>query len=193
MSRSASDDNIVIQASATIGSAPTSTTYSITALPTFLDSTALGYHFVECSNVVQVGDWLQLSIIKTNGFQATFAVTNGVSGQLIENFLQPLMDQINDDPDFQSADGVNANDMISATNGFPQDASVHANSPGWPAAQISTVFSGSPDLVAFPPGTYSLTDNVRDCSTLGPQPKLRLNSFSAPFSLDTTKFCRRIP
>ncbi|HEY3857681.1 MAG TPA: TIGR03790 family protein [Verrucomicrobiae bacterium] len=180
--------DISVQAGASIGSAAALTTYAATAMPTFLDSTALGYHFVECTNGVEVGDWLQLTIIKTNGFLETFAVTNEVFGQLIYNFLQPLMDQINGDPDFQSADGVTAADFLSATNDFTGFI-IYANTPGWPAAQIETAFSGSPDLSAFPPGMYPLTDNVLD---LQPRAQIYLscgsNSFSTPFTLDTTKF-----
>ncbi|HEX3988559.1 MAG TPA: TIGR03790 family protein [Verrucomicrobiae bacterium] len=180
--------SIAVQTGTLIGSAPALTTYAAAALPTFLDSTAYGYHFVECSNLVQVGDWLQLSIIKTNGFQATFAVTNAVYGQSITMFLQSLMDEINGDPDLQTADGVTAADMLSGTNGY-EGFIIYAGSPGWPAAQIQTVFSGSADLAVIPPGTNSLIDNVRD---LQPRSQIYLscgaNSFSAPFSLDTTKF-----
>jgi hypothetical protein len=67
---------ITVQAGAAIGPAPALTTFATAAQPAFLDSTAYGYHLVQASNNPAVGDWLQITFIKTNGAQVTVAVTN---------------------------------------------------------------------------------------------------------------------
>ncbi len=58
---------IAVQAGATIGSAAALTSFATAAQPTFLDSTAYGYHVVQAGNNPAVGDWLQMTFIKTNG------------------------------------------------------------------------------------------------------------------------------
>ncbi len=181
--------NVAVRAETSIGSAPTLTTFAAAALPTFLDSTAYGEHIVQASNNLGVGDWLQLTIIKTNGQQVMVGVTNEGAGESITDFLQLLMDQINGNPVLQTADGVTASDLLPGTTNGTEIFLIYAASPGLPAAQIQTIFTGSPDLGAFPLGTNSLTDNVRD---LQPRAQIYLscgaNSFLTAYSLDTTKF-----
>ncbi len=98
------------------------------------------------------------------------------------------MDQINANPALQTADGANASDLLDQNNGF-YGFLVNAASPGWPAAQIQTVFTGSTNLDAMPAGTNTLDDNVRD---LQPRAHVYLSSGAASlplqFTLDTTRF-----
>ncbi len=68
--------HILVEAGAAIGSASALSSFAMPAEPTFLDSTAYGYHVVEASNNPAVGDWLQMTFIKTNGTQITVAATN---------------------------------------------------------------------------------------------------------------------
>jgi uncharacterized protein (TIGR03790 family) len=180
--------DISLQAGAAIGSASALTSFVTAAQPTFLDSTAYGYHLVQAVNNPNVGDWLQLVFIKTNGSQVTVAVTNTQTNASITDLLQALMNQINANPALQTADGANASDLLQQNNGF-YGFFINAASPGWPAAQIQTVLTGSTNLDAFPAGTNALDDNVSD---LQPRAHVYLSSGAASlpvqFTLDTTQF-----
>lgn len=177
-----------VQARTEIGSAPALTTFAAAALPSFLDSTAHGYHFVQTSTNLMVGDWLQLTVIKTNGTQVTVGATNTTAGESITTFLQGLMTQINTNSILQAADGVTASDILSITNGT-EGFLVNAASLGWPAAQIQTLFTGSTNLDPIPNGTNALVDNVRD---LQPRAQIYLScgagTLPVHFVLDTTEF-----
>jgi uncharacterized protein (TIGR03790 family) len=179
---------ISVQAGAAIGSAPALTSFVTAAQPTFLDSTAYGYHVVQAGNNPGVGDWLQMTFIKTNGAQVTVAVTNSQTNGSISLLLQALMNQINTNAALQSADGANASDLLEQNNGF-YSFLVNAASPGWPAAQIQTVFTGSTNLDATPAGTNALDDNASD---LQPRAHIYLNSGAASLpvqlTMDTTRF-----
>ena len=175
---------ITVQAGAAIGSAGGLTSFATAAQPTFLDSTAYGYHVVQAANNANTGDWLQMTFIKTNGAQVTVAVTNTQSGPL----LPALMSQINGNPDLQSADGANASDLLDEGNGF-SEFFVNTASAGWPAAQIQTVFTGSSDQEAMPGGTNMLDDNAND---LEPRAHIYLSAgaelLPVQFTIDTTRF-----
>jgi uncharacterized protein (TIGR03790 family) len=179
---------ISVQAGAAVGSASGLTSVVTASQPTFLDSTAYGYHFVEAVNNPGVGDWLQMTFIETNGLEVTVAATNTQSGASINSLLQALMDQINANPALKTAEGANASDLVNQGNGF-YGFLVNAGSPGWPAAQIQTVFTGSTNLDATPAGTNALDDNVSD---LQPRAHVYLSSGAASlpvqFTLDTTAF-----
>jgi uncharacterized protein (TIGR03790 family) len=181
---------ISVQAGATIGSASALTSFATAAQPTFLDSTAYGYHVVQVgNNYPGVGDWLQMTFIETNGAQITVAATNAEPGADITSLLQALMNQINANPALQTADGANASDLVlDPTNGVYKFL-VNAASPGWPAAQIQTVLTGSTNLDATPLGTNALDDNAND---LQPRAHVYLSSGAASlpvqFTMDTTRF-----
>lgn len=179
---------ISVEAGSTIGSAAALTSFATAAQPTFLDSTAYGYHFVQAGNSPNVGDWLEMTFIETNGMEVTVAATNMTSGASIESLLQALMDEINTNALLQIPEGANASDLLYQGGPF-YGFLVNANSPGWPAAQIQTIFTGSADLDATPPGTYTTDDNFPD---LQPRAHVYLSSGATslplPFTLDTTKF-----
>jgi hypothetical protein len=179
---------IPLQAGSTVGTANALTSFATTPRQTFLDSTAYGYHVVQAGNAPAVGDWLQLTIIKTNGTQVAVAVTNTQSGSSIASLLQALMNQINANAALQTADGVNATDLLEQSNGF-YSITVNAGLPGWPAAQIETIYTGATNLDPMPAGTNTLTDNIMD---LQPRAHVYLSSgaLSLPvqFTLDTTRF-----
>jgi uncharacterized protein (TIGR03790 family) len=179
---------ISAQAAAALGSSSNLTAFAASTMPTFLDSTAYGYHFVQAGNNPNVGDWLQLTFTKTNSTQVTVSATNATSGASITTLLQSLMDNINGNTALQSPDGANASDLLNQGNGF-YGFLINANSPGWPAAQIQTILTGSTNLDPMPGGTYTLEDNIRD---LQPRAHINLSSGTASlpvqFTLDTTKF-----
>ena len=179
---------IALLAGAAIGSAPAIASFATQTQPAFLDSTAYGYHLVQASNNPSTNDWLQITFIKTNGIPVTVAVTNAQPGADISTLLQALEDDINNTAALQSADGANASDLLPwglNSYGFL----INANSPGWPAAQIQTIFTGSADLGIAPAGTNALVDNAPD---LQPRAHVYLSSGAASlpvnFTLDTTRF-----
>ena len=179
---------IALLVGATIGSAPALASFATQTQPTFLDSTAYGYHLVQASNNPGVGDWLQITFIKTNGTPVTVAVTNNLLGLTIQELFQFLLTQVNATPALQTANGVNASDLLQwGVNSY--GFLINANSPGWPAAQIQTVLTGSPDLGTTPAGTNTLDDNAPD---LQPRAQVYLSSGAAllpvNFTLDTTRF-----
>jgi uncharacterized protein (TIGR03790 family) len=179
---------ISVQASSAIGLAPALTSFATPSQPTFLDSTAYGYHLVQAVNNPNVGDWLQLTFIETNGAQVTVAATNTQSGASITDLLQALMNQINANAALQTASGANASDLLEWGEGS-YGFLVNVGSPGWKAAQLQTVFTGSADLGITPAGTNALDDNVLD---LQPRVHVYLSSGAASlpvqFTMDTTGF-----
>ncbi|MGO8697713.1 MAG: TIGR03790 family protein [Limisphaerales bacterium] len=178
---------ISLQTKAAAGAAPALATFANQIMPAFLDSTAYGYHFVQTGTNVNAGDWLQLTFIKTNGAPVTVAATNAQAGASIASFLQALMNQINADPDLQTADGATASDLFDlGTNyGFL----IYAASPGWQAAQIQTSFTGSTNLAPAPAGFHTLEDNLPD---LQPRAHVYLSSGAASlpvrFTLNTAQY-----
>jgi hypothetical protein len=181
-------NQISVRAGAAKGASGILTSFATAAEPTFLDSTAYGFHLVQASNDPVVGDWLQLVIIKTNGTQVTLAVTNTETGQSITSFLQTLFNQLNGTNVLQGTDGVNASDLLE-WNEDSYGFLVNANSPGWPAAQIQAILFGSPDLGITQSTANVLEDNVND---LQPRAHVYLGCgatlLPVNFTLDTTKF-----
>jgi uncharacterized protein (TIGR03790 family) len=179
---------ISVQAGAAIGTASALTSFATAAMPTFLDSTAYGFHLVQAGNSPNVGDWLQMTFIETNGIEITVAATNYENGASISSLLQALMDEINTNAALQTAQGANASDLLEWSEGY-YGFLVNAGSPGWQAAQIQTIFTGSFDLDPIPAGTYTLEDNILD---LQPRAHIYLSSgatsLPVQFNLDTTGF-----
>ena len=166
---------IPLQAGAAIGSAAALTSFATSAQPAFLDSTAYGYHLVQAANNPIVGDWLQMTFTKTNGAQVTVAVTNTQSGASIVHF-PPGPDASNQcqsrPPNRRRRERFGPARMDYGSYGFL----VNAASPGWPASQIQTVFTGSADLGVTPAATAALDDNAGD---LQPRAHVYLSSGAA--------------
>ena len=182
--------NLTVSAGSTAGAAPNLTTYLTAARPVFLDTVAVGYQVVTITNQPLIGDWLQFTVIKTNGDIITIGVTNIIPGTSIGTLAQNLVNQINTNPVLQTADGLFASDFF---DDDPYGAAevqfvLYARTPGWPASQILTMLNTSTNLQATPIGTNPLADNVSD---LRPRNHLYLSSgmISLPvnFMLDTTQ------
>ncbi len=183
--------NVTLSASAAIGSAAQLTTMVTATRPTFLDTAATGYVGVLASNTPAVGDWLQLAFTMTNGTPVTVSITNTTPDTTIATLVQDLLNLVNATPALQSADGVLASDFFDNTPYGVVAAQfvLYARSPGWLASQIQVTFTSSTNLLALPPGTNALQDNLTD---LRPRNHLYLSS-GAPvlpvsFVLDTTQF-----
>jgi uncharacterized protein (TIGR03790 family) len=181
--------NVTLNAGAAIGSAPVLTTELAAALPAFLDSIATGYQVVTISNAPAIGDWIQVTFIKTNATLVTLGVTNTAPGSTIEVMMQNLMNLMNTNAALETADGVMVSDYGDTEPDFPgAQFFVYARTAGWRAAQILSMWTTSTNLAGAPPGTNPLTDNVSD---LRPRNHLYVssgtNSLTVNFPLDTTQ------
>jgi uncharacterized protein (TIGR03790 family) len=165
----------------------TPTTFLTPARTNFLESVAHGCGYLFVSNAPAVGDWLRLTVKKTNATTVVVSVTNTVAGASAYDFLVKLLLQVNATSSLQAADGV----FATPANGFdtPPAANmfVVAQSPGWPASKIQVALAASANLVVMPTTTNYLQDNLTD---LQPRNFLYVASgaTSVPvnFSFDTT-------
>jgi len=182
--------NITVNTSSAGGSATVLTTFINPARPAFLDTVAIGYQVVTVFNAPAVGDWIQVSIMKTNGTIITLGVTNSVPGTTIGTLAQNLFNTINASPALQQPDGVLAADFFDLDPYGDASAQfiLYARTSGWPAAQALITWTTSTNLQATPEGMNPLADNVND---LRPRNHLYIssgaNSLAVNFSLDTTQ------
>jgi hypothetical protein len=136
-----------------------------------------------------VGDWIQCSIIKTNGTLVTVGVTNFSAGTTVGTLVQRLVNQINSTASLESADGVLAADFFDS-DPYVQEAqfNLYARAPGWPASQLLATVDTATNLQATPTGTHPLADNVSD---LRPRNHVYVtagtNALSVDFPFDTTR------
>jgi uncharacterized protein (TIGR03790 family) len=177
--------NITVSTGATIGSAPSLTTHLTAARPAFLDTVATGYQVVNVFdlNPLVIGDWISITLIKTNGTVISLAVTNTVSGTSTGTLSQNLVNLINATPALQTADGATAADFFDFTPyGDPVvQFIVYANTPGWRASQVLATLSCSTNLQTLPAGTNPLADNVND---LRPKNHLYVSSGSTSLTVN---------
>jgi uncharacterized protein (TIGR03790 family) len=156
--------NVTVSATNTVGSAGSLTTFVEAARPECLDTMATGYLVATFYNAPEVGDWLAVTFLKTNGTAVTLAVTNTVAGATIGALAQNLMGLINSTSALQSADGVEVADYFD-DDPYGEAAAqffVYANSAGWPAAQILATWTSSTNLQVTPSDMNPLADNVSD-------------------------------
>ena len=178
--------NVTVSSGAAIGSGPLLTAGVDAARPAFLDTRATGYQVVTISSEPEVGDWLEVTVMKTNGTSITLGVTNTAAGTTIATLAQNLVNLINANPALQSPDGLFVSDFY---NSDPLiQFSVYARTPGWPASQILATWTTSANLQATPIGTSPLADNVSD---LRPRNHLYVtageDSLAVNFAWDTTQ------
>ena len=182
--------NVTLSVSSAMGAASRLTAQLTAARPAFLDTIATGYQLVTIANPPIVGDWLQITFMKTNGDTLTLGVTNTTPGTTVGTLAQNLVGLINATPSLQSTDGVLAGDLFdSDPYGSPEvQFFLYARVPGWPASQILAALTTSTNLQSAPTGPNPLADNVGD---LRPKNHLYvgsgLNSLPVNFAFDTTQ------
>jgi len=178
--------NVTVSASAAPGSAATQTTLLTAARPGFLDTVATGYHYLLVQNNPNVGDWMQVTFIKTNGTVVTLGVTNTTAGESLGTLTQNLINLINTTPSLETPDGLQVEDYIN--DGSLVQFFLYPRTPGCAAAQILATLDTSTNLVQGQPGTFPLADNLGD---LIPRNHLYLvaglNTLTVNFTLDTTR------
>ncbi len=167
--------NVMASAGSAIGTAPNLTTRLNAARPVFLDTVATGYQVVTIVNQPLIGDWLQFTVIKTNSDTITIGVTNSTPGSTIGMLAQSLVNLINNNPAWQTADGLFASDFFDDDpyGGAEVQFFLYARTPGWRASQILATLNTSTNLQATPAGTNPLADNV---ANLRPRNHLYLSS-----------------
>jgi len=175
-----SGSQVPVTAGSSAGSATALTTFVAASRADFLDSVVFPCCNLVPTNVAEAGDWLQLTVIKTNGATVTASTTNSPPmGQ--GPFLQSLMDQVNSNADLQMPDGVVAQDLT--VNGF----TLQARTSGLSSSPIQVILTGPPSLLPGSPISLRLDANLADV-----QPRNHLyvtaglTNLALSFALDTT-------
>lgn len=158
----ASEPEMVLSASAGQGMAETLTTTLSAARPGFLPSPAMGVREFEITNAPAVGDWVGLSVVKTNGSLVFLAVTNLDAQATAETFARSLTNRINSHPDLQLPDGLRAVGLNVPYGSTRAVFELYANRAGRPAAAIRAAFQTGGSVTLLPAGTNDLTLNLND-------------------------------
>jgi hypothetical protein len=174
-------------ASSAVGAAPSLTTYLAASGGTFLDSQAQPMLGVNFHGLLQAGETLQFTVIKTNGSVVSLTVTNQSNSGTLAALALQLFNLINSTPALESGDGVFADDL---TTNLSLEASfnIYARGLGLAASGILVQLIGSGFLAASPPTPTALNQNLPD---LQPRSHLYVTA-GAPalgmnLALDTTR------
>jgi uncharacterized protein (TIGR03790 family) len=157
---------VTVSVSNSVGSAAGLTSCLNASAGAFLDTLAYGVRgYTNSGSAPAVGDYLQLTVTKTNGAVVSVAVTNTTGGISLADFTQGLLNMVNTNADLEGSDGVAAEDFIGSNplTGQPNPQfNLRARSIGWDAAQVQAAFSSSPRFSIQPAGTLALTQNLPD-------------------------------
>src|SRR5439155_27336150 len=113
------------------------------------DTTAYGRRGFTVTGVPVAGNWLQVTVTKTNGSAISLGATNN-SGWTLTQLAQALLDKINTNtsPSLQGLDGLTGEDLVlTGVDGLGNPARVEFNlrarGAGWDAAQIQADLNAS--------------------------------------------------
>jgi uncharacterized protein (TIGR03790 family) len=157
---------VTVSVSNSVGAASALTSFLTVSAGTFLDTIACGIRgYTNSGSAPQIGDYLQLTITKTNGAVVSVAITNTSSGTTLADLAQGLVNVVNTNADLQGSDGVVAEDFIPfnlfTSQPNPQ-FNLRARSAGWDAAQLQANLAGSSKFTIQPPGTQRFEQNQPD-------------------------------
>ena len=162
---------------------------------TFLDSPALGSRSFTVTNIPQVGSFLEMDVVKTNGQAVVVSLTNNTSGATISQFASAFFNAVNTNPNLQGGDGVSVENVVMhedfafafGADDHSGDFDVRPRSAGWPASQVRVRVTGSPNFAVTPSTTNRLDVNVSD---LYPRDHLYMTAgqtnLALTFGLNTT-------
>jgi len=157
---------VSVSVSNSVGSAAGLTTFLSASRPSFLDTLALGSRSYSVTNIPQVGSFLELDVIKTNGQTVVVSLTNNTSGATIAQFAPAFFDAINTNPNLLGGDGVSVENVLMHEvfdlNDHSGDFDIRPRSPGWPASQVKVRVRGGPSLTVTPSTTNTLDANLTD-------------------------------
>ena len=171
------------------GTAPRLTTFLTASRTNFLDTIAFGRREFDVAGQLVLGDYLNLTVTRTNGLVATVSITNQPPAETNFNiFLGSLITAINAEPTLQQADGLVAEDLVTGTTGGGDPIAqfnLRARSPGIKESQIQAILEGS--FTITPTNTAGLDENLNDL-----QPRNHIyvtagvTNLLLTFGLDTT-------
>jgi uncharacterized protein (TIGR03790 family) len=161
---------VSLSVSNSAGSAAALTTYLSTSRPNFLDSPARGSRSYSVTNIPQVGSFLELDVIKTNGQTVVVSLTNNTAGATIAQFAHAFFNSINTAPNLMGADGVSVENVVMhedfsfafGSDDHSGDFDIRPRSPGWPASQVKARMRAGLNLAVTPSTTNTLDVNVTD-------------------------------
>ncbi len=174
-----------------VGSASVLATFLAANTGSFLDTIAYGVRgYTNIGGAPAIGEYLQLTVTKTNGTVVTLGITNNAGGNTLPALTQGLVNMINTNAGLQGSDGVVAEDFMSYDPWTGQQYprfNLRARSIGWDAAQLQANFSSSPSFTVQPSGAQRLDQNLPD---LQPRNHLYLTAgltnLPLTFALNTT-------
>jgi len=161
---------VSITISNSVGSAAALTTWLSDNRSTFLDSPARGSRSYSVTNIPQVGSFLEMDVIKTNGQTIVVSLTNNTSGATLSQFASAFFSAVNANPNLQGADGVSVENAVMhedysfvfGTDDHSGDFDIRPRSPGWRASQVKVRVRGSSNLTVSPSTTNTLDVNLTD-------------------------------
>jgi uncharacterized protein (TIGR03790 family) len=166
LDRTTTGSQVTISVSNSVGAASGLTSFLAVSAGTFLDTIAYGIRgYTNSGSAPQIGDYLQLTITKTNGAVVSVAITNTSSGTTLADFTQGLVNMVNTNAALQGDDGVVVEDFIGLnplTGLLNPQFNLRARSEGWDAAQLQANLVGSSKFAIQPPGTQRLDQNLPD-------------------------------
>ena len=173
-------------ANASLGTASSLTSWLSPARSMFLNSRAVGVKSCFLSGSLQVGSWLKLDVVKTNGVLVSLAVTNQSASATPFDLATQFVGVINATPSLQGSDGLTAEDL---SRGLFNSAwfNLLARGPGFSAALLSLTFTGSSGLAFTPSGQANLNDNLSDLQARNHvYVRAGVSNLGLSFPLDTT-------
>jgi uncharacterized protein (TIGR03790 family) len=170
--RSKSGGQLSVAATTGIGLGTSLTSYLGASRTNFLDTIAFGMRYflfnTADTNQPPLGAWLAVTITKTNGTIVSLATTNTSGTATVPQLLSTVLSMVNTNSQLTGADGCVGEDFVDYASLFG-DPTLHyaefnlrARSSGWPAAQLTAVFTSAPSITVTPTGVQTLEDYVGD-------------------------------
>jgi hypothetical protein len=142
--------------SSAVGTAGSLSTFITASRNTFLDSPIRALLHCNVSGTVNVGTWLQISVVKASGARVNIGVTNQSVSGTPYSLASDLVNAINAAQLLQGPDGVSADNP--STGGFDVDA----RAAGIAGTAVKARLAGSSGLSLFPSNDTSLSGNPPD-------------------------------
>jgi len=174
-------NSVTVTVSNALGTATQLTTRLSASRTNFLDTIAAGRREFLIAGALVVGDYLSLTVTKTNGFGVTVSVTNQSPTATFTDFVQSLLTAVNTAPLLQTPDGLVAEDLVVGTVGVDPVAefNLRARTPGLQGSQLQAQLTGSFSI--SPAATVRLDENLSDL-----QPRNHLYITAGSTHLDFT-------
>ena len=192
-----SGTQVAISSSSAVEGAATLTSFIRASGAAMLDGTSYPIRSFIVTNQASMGDYLSLTVFKTNGTTTTVSATNHYSTNNLSDLGKALATAVNSSPELQSPDGVIIEDMnmhedlaifgIYAPDDYSGEFNIRARSSGLAASQVRVQLGGS-SFQFKPSGINFLDQNLSD---LQPRAHLYLSagvtSLPLEFTLDSNQ------